>query len=214
MKRLIYILPLMLLPVLTMAQDCLSPKCEYGNLYSNVYRAIVLDTLRPHSQIANFTYVVRPSFKPEYGLIYNKFNHTLVYSEVSSEQDNIWYAWTAGKTYQVTRWSLEIKSNTGDALQSLLRTAIATAVAPKKDPEIPCGGEDGTTYQFIANTYTAECWSPGGGNAAALVRLMDSVCKAVKEQNGEQIQSLLPEIRRLTAAFDKLVCTPKCPGCD
>lgn len=198
MKRLLYILPLLLLPMMAGAQDRLMPIRFFGGV-SDHYTSYVMDTIIGHGG-CTFAYISRPSFEPEYGLAYDRRTKTLTYSRVECECMNIWYCLQAGrKDYSLTRCSVSIPQELGDSLNMLMSAAIATAVIPVDD-EIMFG-EDGTSYQFIANFYSAKCWSPEGGNNAKLVNLMDTICQLVKDHNVDKLVGMMPQIRRLTAAY-------------
>jgi len=208
MKRLFPILLACLLPFMVQAQESIDNRLEPimvdGLSSSDMYHTIVLDTLIPE-RLVTFAYVVRPSFDPEYALIYNRTKKKFIYSEVASSATNIWYSLSSKENYTVNRWELKADPNVAESIRVLLRTAIATAVAPKDGLGF-MGGEDGTTYQFIADSYTAECWSPDSGNNAELVRVMDTVCQVVKTQDQTLLQALLLDINRLTEAYERYVC--------
>jgi hypothetical protein len=205
MKRLFPILLACLLPFIAQAQDNrLGPIMVYNISSLDIYHTIVLDTLIPE-RLVTFAYVVRPSFDPEYALLYSSTKKKYIYSEVASSATNIWYSLSSKENYTVNRWELKVDPKVAESIRVLLRTAIATAVAPKDGLGF-MGGEDGTTYQFYADFYTAKCWSPDSGNNAELVRIMDAVCQAVKKQDSALLQALLPDINRLTEAYDKYVC--------
>ena len=206
MKRLLSIFFACLLSFMVQAQDNrLGPIMVYNVSSLDIYHTTVLDTLIPEKVSVTFAYVVRPSFDPEYALVYNWYKKKFIYSEVVSSATNIWYSLNSNKNYTVNRWELKVDPKVAESIRVLLRTAIATAVAPKDGSGLMVG-EDGTTYQFYADFYTAECWSPDSGNNAELVRIMDAVCQAVKKQDSALLQALLPDINRLTEAYDKYVC--------
>lgn len=209
MKRLIPILLACLLPFIMQAQESVNNRLEPIMVHaysSSIYHTIVLDTLIPKRELVTFAYVVRPSFEPEYALVYSQHKKKLIYSEVASSTTNIWYSFFENENYTVNRWELKVDPELAESMRVLVRTAIATAVAPKNDSILPMIGEDGTTYQFIANNYTAECWSPNNGNNAELVRIMDAVCQAIKNKNPALLQTLRPDINRLASLYDKYVC--------
>lgn len=198
MKRLLYILSLLLLPMMAGAQDRLMPIQFFGGV-SDHYATYVMDTIIGHGG-CTFAYISRPSFKPEYGLTYDKHTKTLTYSQVECECMNIWYCLAGGrKDYSLARWSVSIPQELGDSLDMLMRVAIATAVIPVDDEMMT--GVDGTDYQFIAHFYSAECWSPRRGNNAEMVNLMDSICQLVKNNHADQLVGMMPQISRLTVAY-------------
>ena len=206
MKRLFLLLLACFLSFLAQAQvNRLEPIKKYDVSSTNMYENIVLDTLIPKKSPVTFAYIVRPSFDPEYVLVYSRYEERFIYSEVASSATNIWYSLYNNENYTVNRWELKADSKVAEYIRFLLRTAIATATAPKDDSDLMFG-EDGTTYQFFAGFYTAECWSPESGNNAELVRIMDAVCQAVKNQDSALLQPLLPDISRLTKEYDKYVC--------
>ena len=62
-------------------------------------------------------------------------------------------------------------------------------------------GLDGTTYKFFNRRYGAKCWSPGGGNNAALVAIVKALYNAIGYKDTERISSKLEDIKNLTVKY-------------
>jgi hypothetical protein len=62
-------------------------------------------------------------------------------------------------------------------------------------------GLDGTTYKFFNRRYGAKCWSPGGGNNAALVAIVKAFYNAIGYKDTERISSKLEDIKNLTGKY-------------
>jgi hypothetical protein len=62
-------------------------------------------------------------------------------------------------------------------------------------------GLDGTTYKFFNRRYGAKCWSPGGGNNAALVAIVKALYNAIGYKDIEGISSKLEDIKNLTGKY-------------
>ena len=81
MKRLFPILIACLLPFIAQAQENrLGPIMVYNISSPDIYHTIVLDTLIPEKVSVTFAYVVRPSFDPEYALVYNWYKKKFIYA--------------------------------------------------------------------------------------------------------------------------------------
>jgi len=69
-------------------------------------------------------------------------------------------------------------------------------------------GLDGTTFRFFNNSHGAKCWSPRGGNNAALVSVTKALYDAVGHKDIEKISSKLEDIKSLTRKYAALLQDP------
>ena len=66
-------------------------------------------------------------------------------------------------------------------------------------------GFDGTTYFFGNSIRVATIWSPeNGSNCKRLTDVLEKAMTAVKNQNEDELKSLLPEVESLTKVFKEL----------
>jgi hypothetical protein len=73
---------------------------------------------------------------------------------------------------------------------------------------IVAAGLDGTTYRFYNRTLCARCWSPRGGNNAALVAIGNALYDAIGHQDIKRIESKLEDIKNLTRKYASLLQDP------
>ena len=98
--------------------------------------------------------------------------------------------------------SIEIKTDkkTTLAFSNLIKHAVSTCMF--NDNRL---GFDGTTYFFGDYSRVAGIWSPDdGSNCKRLTDVLEKAMTAVKNQNEEELKSLLPEVESLTKVFEKL----------
>ena len=69
-------------------------------------------------------------------------------------------------------------------------------------------GLDGTFYKFFNRKYGAKCWSPDGGNNAALVAIVKALYNAIGYKDIERIDSKLEAIKDLTRKYASLMQDP------
>ena len=69
-------------------------------------------------------------------------------------------------------------------------------------------GLDGTFYKFFNTQYGAKCWSPKGGNNAALVSVVKAIYNAIGYKDTERIKTKLDDIKSLTRKYASLLQEP------
>ncbi len=97
--------------------------------------------------------------------------------------------------------SLEIKidKETTLAFSNLIKHAVGTCMFNDHM------GFDGTTYFFGDYSRVATTWSPDrGSNCKRLTDVLEKAMTAVRNQNGEELKALLPEVKSLTKVFEEL----------
>ena len=98
--------------------------------------------------------------------------------------------------------SIELKTDKATALKfsDLIEHAVKTCMF--NDDRL---GFDGTTYFFGNSIRVATTWSPeSGSNCKRLTDVLEKAMTAVKNQNEDELKSLLPEVESLTKVFKKL----------
>ena len=98
--------------------------------------------------------------------------------------------------------SIEVKTDKATALMfsDLIEHAVKTCMF--NDERL---GFDGTTYFFGNSIRVATIWSPeSGSNCKRLTDVLEKAMTAVKNQNEDELKSLLPEVESLTKVFKKL----------
>ena len=98
--------------------------------------------------------------------------------------------------------SMEVKTDKATALMfsDLIEHAVKTCMF--NDERL---GFDGTTYFFGDRIRVATTWSPDrGSNCKRLTDVLEKAMTAVKNQNEDELKSLLPEVESLTKVFKGL----------
>ena len=98
--------------------------------------------------------------------------------------------------------SIEVKTDKATALMfsDLIEHAVATCMF--NDERM---GFDGTTYFFGNSIRVATIWSPENeSNCKRLTDVLEKAMTAVRNQDEEELKSLLPEVESLTKVFKKL----------
>ena len=98
--------------------------------------------------------------------------------------------------------SIEFKTDKATALKfsDLIEQAVKTCMF--NDERL---GFDGTTYFFGNSIRVATTWSPeSGSNCKRLTDVLEKAMTAVKNQDEDELKSLLPEVESLTKVFKKL----------
>jgi hypothetical protein len=99
--------------------------------------------------------------------------------------------------------SIEIKTDKTTALKfsDLIEHAVNTCMFNEELPR----GFDGTRYFFGDHIRVATTWSPErGSNCKRLTDVLEKAMTAVKNQNEDELKSLLPEVESLTKVFEGL----------
>lgn len=231
MKRNITIVILSLLSIVMQAQDRLVPTDLTRT--TDDYYEYLLDSL-VNGRGRWFTngyasYLVAPSFSPEYALKVNCKTHELVCSKA---MENIYYRYFSNRTLEeileeyeedeididfldesdwerirseirykpeIKRDTLEVSDSLCVALSCLIDYAVYTSAFGKAEIVL-----DGERYVFLSQYYEATCHSPRNGLSRDLVELMDKCCTAVSQHDRKAVDALLPEIKSMTVSYQKL----------
>ena len=98
--------------------------------------------------------------------------------------------------------SMEVRTDKATVLKfsDLIEHAVKTCMF--NDERL---GFDGTTYFFGNRIRVATIWSPDrGSNCKRLTDVLEKAMTAVKNQNEDELKSLLPEVESLTKVFKGL----------
>ena len=143
----------------------------------------------------NYVVTIEPSFKPHCSFAVEK--DTLVYMEyVKGKQKK-------GKQFAVTSQAMAAPEEFCTALRYLMERMTYTA----RIREEPSRTMDGTRYKVLVGpypTHIVSVHSPRGKNGEALQALFNNISEAAKKQDPAALQSLLPEVKRFGALYDKL----------
>lgn len=143
----------------------------------------------------NYVVMIEPSFKPRCSFAIEK--DTLVYMEyVKGKQKK-------SKQFAVTSQAMAAPEEFCRAFRHLMERMTYTA----RIREEPSMILDGTHYKVLVGpfpTHIVSVHSPRGKNGEALQALFNNISEAAKKQNAVALQSLLPEVKRFDALYDKL----------
>ena len=191
----IFLLILSVFP--SFSQDRLVPVDPDEHYEEHIKYCQKVDRLLMGTKEYSYAFQIRPSFTPEYCLLYAPAKKELVFRIASR---NIWYS--KGRI-GVKKYHCPITSDISDKLDSLFSSAVFSS-----SPDAKVFGLDGTTYEIRTNggKDIAECWSPDddGSNCDRLVRILEEMCDIVKNKDVNRIEGLVPEIEALTRNFNRL----------
>ena len=118
------------------------------------------------------------------------------------ETERLQVKWRVGYNKGVKLDSVEVKTDKATAVKfsDLIEHAVKTCMF--NDDRM---GFDGTTYFFGDRIRVATTWSPdNGSNCKRLTDVLEKAMTAVKNQNEDELKSLLPEVESLTKVFKGL----------
>ena len=118
------------------------------------------------------------------------------------ETERLQVKWCVGYNKGVKLDSVEVKTDKATAVKfsDLIEHAVKTCMF--NDDRM---GFDGTTYFFGNSIRVATTWSPdNGSNCKRLTDVLEKAMTAVKNQNEDELKSLLPEVESLTKVFKGL----------
>ena len=118
------------------------------------------------------------------------------------ETERLQVKWCVGYNKGVKLDSVEVKTDKATAVKfsDLIEHAVKTCMF--NDDRM---GFDGTIYFFGNRIRVATTWSPdNGSNCRRLTDVLEKAMTAVKNQNEDELKSLLPEVESLTKVFEKL----------
>ena len=178
------------------------------------YHKIIDTRLLNGGDYTYFAFEILPSFSAESGCYYDDNNSVLV---LRTANQSIWYSMLGGdgslikelsgklirsiKRVRVTEYRCSISK---EAVLSFKRLFYA---AVNSSSYLADGmGLDGTTYRLFGVGGVAEFWSPqdNESNCGKLEKFLYSLCAAVKNNNPQEIDNLIPLAEELTENFKSL----------
>ena len=142
----------------------------------------------------NYVVMIEPSFEPHCSFAVEK--DTLVYMEYAKGKQK------KSKQFAVTSQAMSAPEEFCTALRHLMERMTYTA----RIREEPSRTMDGTRYKVLVGpypTHIVSVHSPRGKNGEALRALFNNISEAAKKQDAAALQSLLPEVKRFDALYDK-----------
>ncbi|MBR1666663.1 MAG: hypothetical protein IJ693_00135 [Bacteroidaceae bacterium] len=144
-------------------------------------------------------FLAKPSFSPSYGFSYSDEDTALVYLE---------HQWNGNKKHKkVTFNSHKMKVDVAiyDSIQCLHKLAVYTSAY--FDPQSIV--LDGTSLHFVWSSFKGDKYavSPDNGfyDSKPLGKTFESICKAIKTDDHELLQSLMPTVQKLLAHYRTLL---------
>ena len=198
-KRSLFLILLTLMALNLSAQDRMIPSYIRALKSSRTYETNLLEYF-DIGEADRFAYLVKPSFREEYCISYNRKTKSLILKRATMSISNFGEG-NPKKNILAETSRLTISDSLADSIHALFAAAVLTS-SYMGDTLF---GLDGETYQFILNpgySMTAECWSPDSNtNCGQAVAIIEKLCKAVEAEDRKAAESLMREIVRVTNLF-------------
>ena len=146
-------------------------------------------------------FLARPSFTPPYGFSYSPKDTAFVYLEQQ------WNGSKKRKNKKVTLYAHKMKVSEAiyDSIQCLHKLAVYTSV--QFDPDYTM--LDGTRYHFIWSSFPGDKYAISSDNGSPtckqLQKTFENICVALRTDNSDQLQSLMPTVHELLAHYRTLL---------
>ncbi len=146
-------------------------------------------------------FIARPSFAPSFGFSYSPKDTALVYLEQR------WDGSKKRKNKKVTLHAHKMKVSEAiyDSIQSLHKLAVYTSAPFDADYEML----DGTRFHFIWHAFDGDKYAissdNGSGTCKRLQKTFENICVALRADNLDQLQSLMPAVHELLAHYRTLL---------
>lgn len=146
-------------------------------------------------------FLARPSFTPPYGFSYSPKDTALVYLEQQ------WNGSKKRKNKKVTLHAHKMKVSEAiyDSIQCLHKLAVYTSAQFDADYEML----DGTRFHFIWHAFDGDKYAissdNGSGTCKRLQKTFETICTALKDDDPDQLQSLMPTVHELLAHYRTLL---------
>lgn len=166
-----------------------------------------VDSLLLNEGVFNvFAFEIKPSFSGETGCYYDAKDSVLV---LRTANQNIWY-YNNGSYKQrsrqiglvVSEYRCPISQEARQSFNRLFTAAVFSSSFLAKPY-----GADGVTYEIRVRGggYSAECWSPKkDSNCGQLVEFLAHLSEAIKGNDPQMIESLIPLADALSLLFEAL----------
>lgn len=217
MKRILLILLTICLGIVVKmnAQSRLyPPRYPEPKSISAKYHRIIDTRLLNGGDYTYFAFEILPSFSAESGCYYDAKDSVIV---LRSANQNIWDYMLGGdgslfkelsgklirsfKRVGVTEYRCSISKEAVLSFKRLFYAAVNSSSYLAESM-----GLDGTTYRLFSMGGVAEFWSPqdNESNCGKLEKFLYSLCAAVKNNNPQEIDNLIPLAEEVTEKFKSL----------
>ena len=159
------------------------------------------DWIFNHTPHHYMVFIAHPSFSTEYGLSIQTYNTKSVkryYLERLESDINIYYNIDECPKFKVQ--VMEVEKAVSDSIRMLACLAVYTAAYMN-----PIHTKlDGTGYTFMFESKIAVTHDSGGLRQRDLESVFERICEAIKTNDYNQLQSLLPTVNSLLAEYRSL----------
>ena len=145
-------------------------------------------------------FIARPSFAPPFGFSYSPEDTALVYLEQRWDGSK-----KKGKKVTFHTHKMKVSETVYDSIQSLHKLAVYTSA--QFDPDYTT--LDGTNYHFVWSTVLSDKYARSSDNGSRtckqLQKTFESICTALRTDNSDQLQALMPTVHELLAHYRTLL---------
>lgn len=145
-------------------------------------------------------FIARPSFAPPYGFSYSPKDTALVYLEQRWDGSK-----KKGKKVTFHTRKMKVTEAIYDSIQSFHKLAVYTSA--QFDPDYTT--LDGTSYHFVWYSFSGDKYARSSDNGSRtckqLQKTFENICVALRADNLDQLQSLMPAVHELLAHYRTLL---------
>lgn len=145
-------------------------------------------------------FIARPSFTPPFGFSYSPKDTALVYLEQRWNGNK-----KKGKKATFHSHKMNVTEAIYDSIQSLHKLAVYTSA--QFDPDYTT--LDGTSYHFVWYSFSGDKYARSSDNGSStckqLQKTFENICVALRADNHDQLQSLMPTVHELLAHYRTLL---------
>lgn len=154
------------------------------------------DSLPHHRHL----FIARPSFSSPFGLSYSPKDTALVYLEQRWDGNK-----KKGKKATFHSHKMKVTEAIYDSIQCLHKLAVYTSA--QFDPDYTT--LDGTSYHFVWYSFSGDKYARSSDNGSRtckqLQKTFENICVALRTDNHDQLQSLMPAVHELLAHYRTLL---------
>ena len=145
-------------------------------------------------------FLARPSFTPPFGFSYSPKDTALVYLEQRWNGNK-----KKGKKATFHSHKMKVSEAIYDSIQCLHKLAVYTSAQFDADYEML----DGTRFHFIWHAFDGDKYAISSDNGSRtckqLQKTFENICVALRTDNHDQLQSLMPTVHELLAHYRTLL---------
>lgn len=154
------------------------------------------DSLPHHRHL----FIARPSFSSPFGLSYSPKDTALVYLEQRWDGSK-----KKGKKVTFHTRKMKVTEAIYDSIQCLHKLAVYTSA--QFDPDYTT--LDGTSYHFVWYSFSGDKYARSSDNGSRtckqLQKTFENICVALRADNLDQLQSLMPTVHEFLAHYRTLL---------